>query len=100
MLAERLVEAIPCADVVHYTGSGTEATFYALRIARAFTGRNKILKFEGAWHGMHDYGLWGTVPTVAVRLPARQARFGRRAAAGRRDGAGRAVQRNRARRSR
>jgi glutamate-1-semialdehyde 2,1-aminomutase len=69
LLAERLVEAIPCADVVHYTGSGTEATFYSLRIARAFTGRNKILKFEGAWHGMHDYGLWGTVPTVASDYP-------------------------------
>src|SRR5512139_4098930 len=69
VLAERLVAAIPCADVVHYTGSGTEATFYALRIARAFTGRTKILKFEGAWHGMHDYGLWGTVPTVASDYP-------------------------------
>ncbi len=68
-LAARLVEAIPCADVVHYVGSGTEATFYALRIARAHTGRNKILKFEGAWHGMHDYGLWGTVPAAASDYP-------------------------------
>ena len=61
-LARKLVDAIPCGDVVLYTGSGTEATFYALRVARAFTKRNKVLKFEGAWHGMHDYGLWGTVP--------------------------------------
>jgi glutamate-1-semialdehyde 2,1-aminomutase len=68
-LARRMVEAIPCADVVHYTGSGTEATFYALRIARAFTKRNKVLKFEGAWHGMHDYGLWGTVPQAASDYP-------------------------------
>jgi glutamate-1-semialdehyde 2,1-aminomutase len=68
-LAQRLVEAIPCADVVHYVGSGTEATFYALRIARAHTGRNAILKFEGAWHGMHDYGLWGTVPTTPSDYP-------------------------------
>ncbi len=68
-LAKRLVEAIPCGEVVHYTGSGTEATFYALRIARAFTKRNKVLKFEGAWHGMHDYGLWGTVPTQASDYP-------------------------------
>ena len=45
-LAQRMVAAIPCADVVHYVGSGTEATFYALRIARAHTGRNKVLKFE------------------------------------------------------
>ena len=68
-LARRLVEAIPCGEVVHYTGSGTEATFYALRIARAFTGRNKVLKFEGAWHGMHDYGLWGTVPSQPSQYP-------------------------------
>ncbi len=61
-LAERLVEAIPCADQIHFTGSGTEATFFALRIARAATGRQKILKFEGGWHGMNDYALWGTVP--------------------------------------
>jgi glutamate-1-semialdehyde 2,1-aminomutase len=68
-LGKRLVDAIPCGEVVHYTGSGTEATFYALRIARAFTKRNKVLKFEGAWHGMHDYGLWGTVPSRASEYP-------------------------------
>jgi len=68
-LARRMVEAIPCADVVHYVGSGTEATFYALRIARARTGRNKVMKFEGAWHGMHDYGLWGTVPVTPSDYP-------------------------------
>ncbi|HVE51077.1 MAG TPA: aminotransferase class III-fold pyridoxal phosphate-dependent enzyme [Casimicrobiaceae bacterium] len=68
-LGKRLVDAIACADCVHYTGSGTEATFYALRIARAHTRRNKILKFEGAWHGMHDYGLWGTVPSQVSPYP-------------------------------
>jgi glutamate-1-semialdehyde 2,1-aminomutase len=68
-LAKRLVEAIPCGDVVHYTGSGTEATFYALRIARAFTKREKLLKFEGSWHGMHDYSLWGTVPSAPSEYP-------------------------------
>ncbi len=71
-LAKKLVQAIPCADVVHYTGSGTEATFYALRIARAHTRRNEILKFEGAWHGMHDYGLWGTVPAAPSAYPHAQ----------------------------
>ncbi len=69
LLAKRLAEAVPCGEVVHYTGSGTEATFYSLRIARAFTGRNRILKFEGAWHGMHDYGLWGTVPSRPSAYP-------------------------------
>ena len=68
-LAKRLVQAIPCGEVVHYTGSGTEATFYSLRIARAFTGRNKVLKFEGSWHGMHDYSLWGTVPASPSDYP-------------------------------
>jgi glutamate-1-semialdehyde 2,1-aminomutase len=71
-LARRLVDAIPCGQVVHYTGSGTEATFYSLRIARAFTKRNKVLKFEGAWHGMHDYGLWGTVPMQPSDYPYAQ----------------------------
>jgi len=69
-LAERMVEAIPCAEEMVYTGSGTEATFFALRVARAATGREKILKFEGGWHGMNDYGLWGTVPAVPSAYPA------------------------------
>jgi glutamate-1-semialdehyde 2,1-aminomutase len=68
-LAERMVGAIPCADQVHFTGSGTEATFFALRVARAATGRQKILKFEGGWHGMNDYGLWGTVPSHPSAYP-------------------------------
>ena len=68
-LAERIVEASPCADQVHFTGSGTEATFFSLRIARAKTGRDKVLKFEGGWHGMHDYGLWGTVPSSPSAYP-------------------------------
>lgn len=72
-LARRMVEAIPCAEVVHYTGSGSEATFYALRIARAYTRRDKVLKFEGAWHGMHDYGLWGTVPSAPSDYPRAKA---------------------------
>ena len=71
-LAHKLVDAIPCAEEVLYTGSGTEATFYALRVARAYTGRNKVLKFEGAWHGMHDYGLWGTVPGKPSDYPHAQ----------------------------
>jgi len=69
-LAERMVEACPCADQVQFTGSGTEATFLALRIARAKTGRDKVLKFEGGWHGMNDYGLWGTVPAQPSSYPS------------------------------
>ncbi|HEX2034859.1 MAG TPA: aspartate aminotransferase family protein [Chloroflexota bacterium] len=68
-LAERLVEAVPCAEQVQFTGSGTEATFFAMRVARAYRGRSKILKFEGGWHGMHDYSLWGTVPSEGSDYP-------------------------------
>ena len=46
-LAERIVEASPCGESIRFTSSGTEGTFSALRMARAFTGREKILKFEG-----------------------------------------------------
>jgi glutamate-1-semialdehyde 2,1-aminomutase len=58
-LAERIIELIPCAESVKYCSTGSEATFYALRIARAFTGREKILKFEGAYHGANDYAVHG-----------------------------------------
>ena len=72
-LAEVLVSAVPCGEQLRYTSTGTEATFFALRGARAFTGKSKILKFEGAWHGMHDYALWGLVPTEASDYPHSEA---------------------------
>ena len=69
-LASAMVQAIPCAEELQFAGSGSEATLYALRIARAATGRDAILKFEGAWHGMNEYALWGTVPTSASPYPS------------------------------
>jgi glutamate-1-semialdehyde 2,1-aminomutase len=54
-LAERVVELVPCAEAVKFCGSGSEATFYAMRIARAATGRELILKFGGGFHGAQDY---------------------------------------------
>jgi glutamate-1-semialdehyde 2,1-aminomutase len=57
-LAERLVDTIPSADRVVFSCTGTEATFHAIRLARAFTGRERILKFEGNYHGWHDYVAW------------------------------------------
>ena len=53
-LARRLCETIPCLERVRFTGSGSEATMHCLRLARAFTGRSKLLKFEGNFHGYHD----------------------------------------------
>lgn len=72
-LAKRIADAVPCGEVVHFTGSGTEATFFSLRVARAHTGRTKVLKFEGGWHGMHDYALWGTIPTQPSEYPRAKA---------------------------
>jgi glutamate-1-semialdehyde 2,1-aminomutase len=56
-LAEILTRRIPGMEVVRFANSGTEATMNAIRVARAFTGRDKIAKFEGAYHGTHDWVL-------------------------------------------
>ena len=53
-LAEKVVEMVPSAEMVRFTNSGTEANMYATRLARAYTGKNKIAKFEGGWHGGYD----------------------------------------------
>ncbi len=54
-LAKLLQDAIPCAERLLFCNSGSEATGYAMRAARAFTGKEKIGIFDGYWHGMHDY---------------------------------------------
>ncbi len=69
-LAEEIVRAVPCAEQVRYTSSGTEATFFALRVARAFRKREKIMKFEGGFHGAHDYALMSVVPRSPKAFPA------------------------------
>jgi glutamate-1-semialdehyde 2,1-aminomutase len=53
-VAKVIVEAFPSIDMVRMVNSGTEATMSALRLARAYTGRNKIIKFEGCYHGHSD----------------------------------------------
>lgn len=53
-LAEQVTKMIPSAEMVRFTNSGTEANMYAIRLARAYTGRSKIAKFEGGWHGGYD----------------------------------------------
>ncbi len=56
-LARLIVDASPCAESVMFCNSGTEATMYAIRLARAFTGKSRIAVFEGCYHGAHDYAL-------------------------------------------
>src|SRR5438067_1996636 len=65
-LARLLCETVPCLERLRFTGSGTEATMHCLRLARAFTGRTKFLKFEGNFHGYHDQVMF------AIGTPADQ----------------------------
>jgi glutamate-1-semialdehyde 2,1-aminomutase len=66
-LARLLCETVPCCERVRFTGSGTEATMHCLRLARAYTGRSKLLKFEGNFHGYHDQVMYA-IGTPADRL--------------------------------
>ena len=95
-LGEELVRLSPACDAVRFCGSGTEATMYCLRLARAFTGRPKVLKFEGAYHGGHDVGVAACFRPRA-RFSAIDAVFGGRRA-GAQQSSGCAVQRPRLRR--
>jgi glutamate-1-semialdehyde 2,1-aminomutase len=61
-LAEVLVRRLPSLESVRFTNSGTEATMNAVRLARAFTGRPKLAKFEGAFHGTHDWVMVSVSP--------------------------------------
>src|SRR3954463_15074652 len=68
-LAEALVDALPCADSVRFVSSGSEADMYAMRVARAFRRRDRILKFEGGYHGMSDWGLMSLAPKRLANFP-------------------------------
>ena len=61
-LAEELCRLIPCAERVRFTNSGTEATLHALRLCRAVTGRDKIIRFTGHFHGYHEHTYIGGHP--------------------------------------
>ena len=62
--AQTLCDRVPSVDTIRFANSGTEATLNAVRVARAFTGRHKIAKFEGGYHGSHEYA------SVSVHPPA------------------------------
>ena len=69
--AERVCKHVPCADRVLVTGSGSEATYHAIRVCRAATGREKIIKFQGCFHGWHDYVLRNCYATTTDELYTR-----------------------------
>jgi glutamate-1-semialdehyde 2,1-aminomutase len=68
-LAERVVHAAACAEKVRFVSTGTEATMLAIRMARVHTHREKVLKFEGGWHGLHDYAMVGNWHTGEAPYP-------------------------------
>jgi glutamate-1-semialdehyde 2,1-aminomutase len=69
LLAEEISKAMPCAEKVRFCSTGTEATLYAMRLARAYRQRDRILKFEGGFHGMNDYALMSMAPTDPPPFP-------------------------------
>lgn len=68
-LAEVICEAVPCADQLRYVSTGSEADMYAMRLARAHTGRTLILKFEGGYHGMSGEALMSLAPQRLENFP-------------------------------
>lgn len=63
-LASKISEMVPGAELMRFTCSGTEATMHAIRVARAVTGKDKIIKFEGHFHGYHDYVQYSWSPPL------------------------------------
>lgn len=68
-LAEQLIEISPAAQRVRFCASGTEATMYCLRLARAFTNKHKVVRFEGAYHGGNDIGTVSLFPAQLKDFP-------------------------------
>ena len=69
-VAEKIRSLVPSAEMIRFSVSGTEATMHAIRIARGYTGKKKIVKFEGHYHGGHDYLLFSTTSAIS-ELPVK-----------------------------
>ncbi len=68
-LAQKIIAAVPCVEQVRLCNTGTEAVLYATRLARAFTGRPKLIRFEGMYHGFSDQVYWSKHPDIAKAGP-------------------------------
>ena len=64
LLAEKIISAVPSVEQVRLCNTGTEAVLYATRLARAYTGRRKIVRFEGMYHGFSDGVYWSKHPNI------------------------------------
>ena len=71
IVAEKLVQMIPGMEKLRFTNTGTEATMHALRTARGYTNKEKFIKFEGQYHGAHDYVLFSTASSPISAMGAR-----------------------------
>ncbi|RMF93866.1 MAG: aminotransferase class III-fold pyridoxal phosphate-dependent enzyme [Nitrospinota bacterium] len=69
LLAQLITEVIPCAERVRFVNTGSEATMVAIRLARAYTGKEKILKFEGHFHGLHEQVMFNASAPQASLTP-------------------------------
>ncbi|NNC39729.1 MAG: aspartate aminotransferase family protein [Acidimicrobiia bacterium] len=69
--AEKFLAAVPWAEQLRFSNTGTETTMHAIRLARGFTGRDVILKFEGQYHGVHDYVMFSTAGAPPNALGSR-----------------------------
>lgn len=71
-LARKIVEIIPCAEKVRLANSGSEGTEATLRLARAYTGKKKIIKFWGHFHGMYDYVMYNSHSPLTPQQPGKR----------------------------
>lgn len=69
--AEKLKKMVPGMELLRFTNTGTEATMHALRVARGYTGKEKFIKFEGQYHGAHDYVLFSTASSPITKMGSR-----------------------------
>ncbi len=69
-----VTQLIPSAERVRFVSSGTEATLMAIRLARTYTGKNKVLKFAGHFHGWHDSVILGAYPPFDMSVPVSRRR--------------------------
>jgi glutamate-1-semialdehyde 2,1-aminomutase len=67
---ERFVQCVPCAEQIMLCNTGNEAVHKSVALARAYTGKNKIAKFEGTFHGSNEYSLWSVRPNKDLMGPA------------------------------
>ena len=70
-VAEKMVEMIPGMEMLRFTNTGTEATMHALRVARGYTRREKFIKFEGQYNGVHDYVMFSTASSPISAMGSR-----------------------------